>query len=66
MKSVRPYCVIIDIGTNDLAARVQPLSVAVKVVDFANELLHDFLHFNLRFSKKKLVHSSSLSGTGLN
>ena len=27
--------VIIDIGTNDLAAGVQPLSVAVKVVDFA-------------------------------
>ena len=40
VKSVRPDFVIIDIGTNDLAAGVQPLSVAVKVVDFANDLLH--------------------------
>ena len=39
VKSVRPDFDIIDIGTNDLAAGVQPLS-AVKVVDFKNDLLH--------------------------
>ena len=38
MKSIRQDFVIIDIGTNDLAAGVQPLS-AVKV-DFKNDLLH--------------------------
>ena len=49
VKNVHPHIVIIDIGTNDLAAGVRPLSAAVNVVDFANDLLHRliFLQSNM-------------------